>query len=214
MEEVSHMSEPVSQNITAASLFQSIDTFLYRYNNVTSEALLDINTYPYILTQRLAGQLYAAIEPRQRSVSTALDMLLNVLTLPVFLFTPTTLVLTGNDQTGSTPQPNVDEENRIKGAYCTVDERSIPGKETVIAYGAVAGVVIIFIMIGKAVASLWPRRDTTEFPMLDFEVLTTLRNKDNRDVEVRLKDKFQAGGYEEGSLLEDVPELMIGLRIV
>lgn len=214
IEEVSALSEPEMQDVTASSLFESIDTFLYRPNNLTFDSNFDTNSLPYILTQRIGSELAFSVFDRARSLSAARDWLINLVILPVLLFTPTILPLNAIDLSGNSPQPDLPDENHLKGSYCFADRRAIPGQATVIGYGVVAGVVVLFIAIGKLVASRWPRRDTTEFPMLDFEALTMLRNLNKLDgMDVSLRDRFRTGGYEEGALVNEVADLWIGLRI-
>jgi hypothetical protein len=214
IQEVKSLSKPEVQTISASSLFRSIEVILYKPNNVTTDSRFDLQTASYILTQRIGSELFTTTLSRGKSISSGRDWLNNIIITPVFLFTPTILPLTPIDFTGNSPQPFLPEENHLKGSYCYMDHRSIPGKETVIGYGVVAGVVIAFIIVGKAVASRWPRRDTTEFPMLDFEALTMLRNMNKLDgQDVRLRDRFQQGGYAEGALVNEVTDLWIGLRI-
>ncbi|KAF2200900.1 hypothetical protein GQ43DRAFT_481187 [Delitschia confertaspora ATCC 74209] len=216
IDSVTLLSKPTPvTNISSSSLFSSINTFLYRPNLTSNNLRFDLKSAPYTLTQSLAYRLWASLGNHSQSLLLPKDYLLNTLTLPIFLFTPTILPLANQSPPisalGSVLQPNVPAENHITGSYCTSSRRSIPGRETVIAYGIVGGVLMAMILCGKWISAMWPRVDWTEFSMLDWDVLTTV--VDQGGEEVRLRDMYMGGGYEEGAVVEKAGELRIGLRM-
>ncbi|KAF2003157.1 hypothetical protein P154DRAFT_520511 [Amniculicola lignicola CBS 123094] len=82
---------------------------------------------------------------------------------------------------------------------------------TVIAYAITAGLLIVFIGTGKLIATLWPSIETSEFPMIDYEVLTQVVSDDSR-YKVSLRQAFDGKEYGEGAILGEVGDLRIGLR--
>jgi hypothetical protein len=138
--------------------------------------------------------------------------------MPVYLFQPTILpidaqtpLLRGNDN-GTLEQPNLPDENYIRGSYCIVSSRTVPDPRTVIGYGVAASLVLIFVIFTKLIAWLWEDIETSDFGMLDYEVLTELVDEDTETVSLR--DRMSDPVYRYGSVLDAAADLRIGLRNV
>jgi hypothetical protein len=132
----------------------------------------------------------------------------------VYVFQPTILAL-GNQQPltldGTRRQPNLPDENYITGEYCRLDKRSVPGWGTVVAYTVVAGLVLVFVGTGKLIATYWEDIELSEFPMLDFEILTVLVDPAGREIPP-LSQKFPEDVYDEGRVLDRIKDLRVGFR--
>ncbi|KAF2112668.1 hypothetical protein BDV96DRAFT_633921 [Lophiotrema nucula] len=215
IQEVSLHPSHTPYNIPSTSLFTAISSVLYQPNIATNDPRFDRKSMQYILTSNIATMLWQSLQPGSESVSFSRDWLRNILTMPIYVFQPTmtafsrqlTPLATDN---GTLPQPNLPAENYVKGAYCTISNRSIPSWGTVLAYAIVAGVVLVFVGTAKLVAGcLWPAIETSEFPMLDFDVLTRVADQGGKDVELRT---VFAGGYDGREILGKIKDLRVGLR--
>jgi hypothetical protein len=215
---VSELSDPHPQNITPSALFTALDAILYRPDRADSALkFYDIRSAEYLLTQTIGVQLWSSLFNTSAGLNVGRDWLKNLVTLPVYVFQPTYLALIPylpslSADNGTRPQPNLPRENYVEGAYCIVDQRSIPGRGTVYAYTAVAGLLIAFVIIAKGRALLWDDVATSDFPIFDYHVLTNL--VDDRKNGVSLEQRLQATGGEYGTstILDQVADLRIGLR--
>jgi hypothetical protein len=138
--------------------------------------------------------------------------------MPVYIFQSTILpidaqtpLLRGNDN-GTLVQPNLPDENYIKGSYCIVSNRTVPDIRTVVGYGVAACFVLIFVISTKLIAWFWEDIETSDFGMLDYEVLTELVDEDTKSVSLR--DRMSDPVYRDGSALDAAADLRIGLRNV
>ncbi|PSN74809.1 hypothetical protein BS50DRAFT_671117 [Corynespora cassiicola Philippines] len=210
IQEVTNLSHPELQMISPASLFQSIDTILYKPNSTFADYRSDFKSQEYVLTQDLGSNLWQSLYNQSSGLTIGKDWLQNMLTLPVYLFQATMISsgpLAGN---GTSPAPDLPPENYVKGAYCLVDNRAIPGWGTVVGYACVAGLVLMCVIIGKAVAMTWPDIETSEYGMLDYEILTAL--EDSTGSQTLLSDRFLGRAYDEDKLMNEIVDLKIGLR--
>lgn len=138
--------------------------------------------------------------------------------MPVYIFQPTVLAVDsqkptlGFNDNGTLVQPNLPDENYIRGSYCIVDARAVPGWKTVVGYAVVALLVLVFVWTGKILAKTWPVIETSDFPMLDYDVLTML--VDEKPTTVLLRERFDGPPHRGGSVLDAVADLRIGLRNV
>lgn len=137
----------------------------------------------------------------------------------MYLFQPTRLellphLLPISEDNGTVPQPNLPSENYVEGSFCKESKRTIPGRETVYAYTAVAGLLVAFVIIAKARAFLWRDVDTSDFSILDYHALTYLTDNKPGRVEVSLQERLDASGREYGTsaMLDVISDLRIGLR--
>ncbi|KAJ4363454.1 hypothetical protein N0V83_009747 [Neocucurbitaria cava] len=210
-------SPPQSQNISAASLFQSVNAILYRPNAPANNFQYDRNSQPYVLTQIIGSDLWRSLNVRMNGLAIGRDWLRNILILPVYLFQATVIALNYNIpfriENGTTPLVNLPQENYVRGSYCIVRTQAVPGLETVIGYACVAGFVLLFVGIAKLVAFQWPEAGTSEFPLLDYEYKTVLAEGRH---EASLRQKFVASQrkYDNSAILDEIADLRVGLRSV
>lgn len=189
---------------------------LYRPNNSGNDARFDLTSQPYVLTQTIAYDLWMSLYNRTQSLTIGKDWLRNVLTLPVYLYQPTVIGTAENfrelQDNGTRLEFGLPAENTVRGSYGVVDKRSIPDQKTVIAYACVAGVLLVFVFTVKVFSFKWRRYDTTEFPLVDYQELTTI--VDDRGQEVSLLPTLQGSGrmYADATVLEEMRGLRIGLR--
>ncbi|KAH7063791.1 hypothetical protein BKA63DRAFT_182460 [Paraphoma chrysanthemicola] len=212
--EVKEMGEPQSQTIPAESLFTAIDAMLYRPNRPTNDFRYDRNSQTYVLTQIIGNSLWLSTKDRMGGLPIGKEWLRNMLVLPVFLFQPTLIATSENlpvfyQEDGETPLLNLRDENYVRGSYCFVDKRAIPGKETVIAYACVAGALLLFIVLTKLRVYWWPVVDTSEFPLLDYEIRTRIMDEEGGTVSLRDRVGTQFGNRR---LINELHGLRIGLR--
>ncbi|KAF2270269.1 hypothetical protein CC78DRAFT_611923 [Lojkania enalia] len=217
IQEVTNLSLPIAYNITPTNLFASINHGLYRPKKSTNDPRYDSRSFQYILTQHIGSTLWVSLNERARGLNLGKDYLRNLLTFPVYLFQPTMAAFATNlppiDQmNGTLVAPNLPPENYLKGSYCVADERSIPAWETVLAYAIVAGMVLSFVWLLKLSGTLLDPIETSEFPMIDFAVLTTLYKDGNRTEEEPLRERFDSYGYEQRNLLDKIADLNVSMR--
>jgi len=194
---VENLSTPVSQVITADSLFRALSSIFYRPNQTDNDFRYDRKAQQYVLTQNTGIQLWNSLRENMRGTSFGRDWLRNALTMPLYLFQPTVLAIDTSlplNEIGTLPQPNIPDENKLKGSYCRVSTRSVPGRGTVIAYTCVAGLVVGFVIGVKGVAWGWGDVETSGFLMADFDVLTRVLTEGGEMTEVRLGDKIGVVG--------------------
>lgn len=117
-------------------------------------------------------------------------------------------------ENGTQVQPNLPPENYVTGAYCTIDTRSVPGWGTVIAYTVVAGLLVGFIVLGKAIAAFWLEAEMSEFPMLDFGSRIELVDDQVHPQKVELESRLNERVYRDGRVLDSVADVRIGLKNV
>ncbi|KAH7076169.1 hypothetical protein FB567DRAFT_583288 [Paraphoma chrysanthemicola] len=212
--EVKKLGEPQSQTIPARSLFTATNAMLYQPNRPTNDFRYDRNSQPYVLTQVIGYDLWLSTQERMSGLPIGKVWLRNILVLPVFLFQPTLIATSENlpvfyQEDGKTPLLNLPDENYVRGSYCVVDKRAIPGKETVIAYAGVAGALILFIVVTKLRVYWWPVVETSEFPLLDYEIRTMIMDESGRAVSLRDRVGTQFGNRR---LMNELHGLRIGLR--
>ncbi|KAF2477512.1 uncharacterized protein BDR25DRAFT_299433 [Lindgomyces ingoldianus] len=220
IQEVRALSSPIPQQISPSQLFGSLNNVLYRpshANESGNDIRYEGKSAQYQLTQLLGGTLFFSLaKPNAYALDFGISWLRNILTMPVYLFQPTAMAYANQSvslgNVSDLEAPNLPAENYIKGSYCIVDHRAIPSWGVVVGYAIVAGFVLIFVWSGKLVATLWPAIETTEFPMLDYEVLTLL--VDECGHEVPLRDRFTSQAYEETTVMDAMSDLRIGLREV
>ncbi|KAF2678171.1 hypothetical protein K458DRAFT_395238 [Lentithecium fluviatile CBS 122367] len=213
---VAHLSTPIPEIMSAASLFRSLNSIFYRPNQTVNDFRYDRKAQQYILTQNVGSNLWFSLRERLRGATLGRDWLRNALTMPVYLFQPTVLPINTTHPltlNGSLPQPNLPPENQLKGSYCTVSNRAVPGRGTVIAYTCVAGVLVAFVIGVKRAAWRWGEVETSRFVMADFDVLVRVVGAGGNG-EVRLRDKIVSGGrgISGTEVLEAFDGLKVGLR--
>lgn len=217
---VTDLSDPQPQNITPTALFTAFDAILYRPDRADSALkVYDRRSAEYLLTQTIGVQLWSSLFNTSAGLNIARDWLKNLIALPVYVYQPTSVELFPYLQAlpadnGTRPQPNLPSENYVDGAYCVVGKRSIPGRGTVYAYMAVAGVLLAFVIIAKGRALFWHDVATSDFAIFDYQVLTRLVDESVPRNQVSLGQRLQAAGGEYGTskILDQVRDLRIGLR--
>lgn len=217
---VDHLSDPQPQNITPAALFTTLDAILYRPDRADETLkFYDVRSAEYLLTQTIGVQLWSSLFDTAASFNIGRDWLRNLVTLPVYVYQPTFLELAPYLQpltadNGTMPQPNLPRENYVEGSYCIVDKRSIPGRGTVYAYTAVAGLLLAFVFIAKARALLWEDLGKSDFPILDTQILLRVVDKSPSGNEIDLRERLEAvnGEHSTSKVLDQIPNLRIGLR--
>lgn len=212
--EVEELTKREPYHITHADLFQSFNSVLYRPNQITNDARFDVKSTPYILTQTIGSYLWTSLNERAQSLPFARDWLRNLLMMPVYVFQPTVLAVGPQSHflnNGTQVQPNLPPQNNITASYCAMDARSVPGWGTVLAYAIVGALVWGCICAGKAAATLWPEMEASEYPMLDFEVLTLLAKPNGQEASP-LRNEFPETVYRSDKVLERVDDLRVGLR--
>ncbi|KAJ4355726.1 uncharacterized protein N0V89_003746 [Didymosphaeria variabile] len=216
--DVDDMSDPQPQNITSATLFTALDAILYRPDRA-DDALkfYDIRSAEYLLTQTIGVQLWYSLHNNTSGLKIGRDWLRNLVTLPVYVFQPTYLELVPYLQplpadNGTEPQPNLPAENYVEGSYCIMNKRSIPGRGTVYAYTAVAGLLLAVVIIAKTRALRWNDTATSDFAVLDYHVLTKV--VDAKGDEISLREELRSAGRDYGTsaLLDKISDLRVGLR--
>jgi len=219
IKEVYSLSPAIPQQISPSSLFESLNTILYQPNQTTNDIRYDKRSQQYALTQHIGSNLWFSLHTNLNGVSFAKDWLRNFLVMPVYIFQPTILaidaqtpLLKGNDN-GTLEQPNLPDENYIKGSYCVVSNRAVPDWRTVVGYGVAALLVLIFVIAVKAIAWAWEDIETSDFGMLDYELLTELIDEQPNNT-VSLRDKMIGRSHGSGSLLDAAADLRVGLRNV
>jgi hypothetical protein len=215
--DVSDLSTPQSENISAASLFTAMNAMLYRPNQTENSFQYDRSSARYILTQTIGGDLWLLLPKSYSGLLIGKDWLRNVLAMPLYVFQPTVIVTADylrvrKPEDGSTPLQNLPRENYVRGSYCIVDRRSVPGARTVIGYACVARFLLLFVVMAKWVAFRWPVMDTSNYPLLDYEALTQV--EDDSDHTVTLRDGYGPSqkAYCNSELVKDVHALRLGLR--
>lgn len=214
------LSDPRPQSITAAAIFTALDAILYRPDQASPELkFYDVRSSEYLLTQTIGVQLWQSLYPNAATLNIGRDWLRNLVSLPVYLFQPTSLALSSyllpiTAANGTKPAPNLPGENYVEGSYCAVSRRSIPGRETVYTYAAVAGFLLAFVLIAKARALFWVDAETSDFAVLDYQVLALLTRHGSEREEVSLRERLDAGGrpYGTGAVLDAIGDLRVGLR--
>jgi hypothetical protein len=219
IKEVNSLSSAIPQQISPSSLFESLNTVLYQPNQTTNDVRYDKRSQQYALTQHIGSNLWYSLHTNMNGVSFARDWLRNLLVMPVYIFQPTILaidaqtpLLKGNDN-GTLVQPNLPDENYIKGSYCIVSNRAVPDWRTVVGYGVAALLVLLFVIVCKAIAWTWKDIETSNFGMLDYDVLTELID-DKPNNTVSLRNTMNGRAYGGGSVLDAAADLRIGLRNV
>ncbi|KAL1605127.1 hypothetical protein SLS60_004670 [Paraconiothyrium brasiliense] len=216
--DVDDMSDPQLQNITPAALFTALDAILYRPERADETLkIYDIRSAEYILTQTIGVKLWSSLQNNTAGLKIGRNWLRNLVTLPVYVFQPTYIELAPNllplpTDNGTEPQPNLPAENYVVGSYCTENKRSIPGRGTVYAYTAVAGLLLALVIIAKTRALRWNDMTTSDFAVLDYHVLTKV--VDGKGDEVSLREELGIAGRDYGTsaLLDRIPDLRVGLR--
>jgi hypothetical protein len=170
--DVSDLSTPQSENISAASLFTALNAMLYRPNQTENSFQYDRNSARYILTQTVGADMWWSLHDAYSGLLIGKDWLRNLLVMPVYVFQPTVIAAADylrvrNPEDGTSPLQNLPKENYVRGSYCIVDKRSVPGTKTVIGYACVAGFLLLFVVMAKWTAFRWPTMDTSNYPLLD-----------------------------------------------
>lgn len=214
----SALSTPQSQAISAASLFEALNVMLYQPNQISNDFPNDRTSQSYVLTQTIGSDLWMSLHERFNGLSIGKDWLRNLLTLPVYLFQRTSIATAENIspsvENGTAPLLRLQPENYVRGSYCIVHERAIPGIETVIAYGCVAGFVLFFIIFAKWFALGRSAIETTEFPLLDFNFLTIQRDEHAQEVSLGQRLQTMQGKYGNGTVLDEMTRLEVHFRSV
>ena len=214
MQEVSDLSAPIPQNITATSLFQALNEMLYRPNQTTNDFRYDRNSQPYALTRMIATDLWQNLRQSLNGTSYTADLMKNLLTMPIVMFQSTVVGLGDTstvpvDWDGTKPQQGLAPDNYIRGSYCESSKRAIPGQETVISYAAIAGLVVLCVLFVKWRACYWERPDATEYPLLDYEMTIGLVDGNDKSVSLRDHVKIAGGQYDDGSVLRAMQSLSV-----
>lgn len=218
--EVTDLSEPQPQNISSSALFTALDAVLYRPDRSTAQQQsYDVRSAEYLLTQTIGAQLWQSLYPNAAELNIGRDWLRNMVTFPVYLFQPTRLALLPyllpiSEDNGTAPQPNLPSENCVQGSFCKMSKRSVPGRETVYAYTAIAGLLVTFVVVAKARALFWREAETSDFAVLDYHTLTYLTDDQPGRAEVSLQETLAISQREYGTsaVLDVIGDLRIGLR--
>ncbi|KAF2003156.1 hypothetical protein P154DRAFT_112626 [Amniculicola lignicola CBS 123094] len=89
---VTHLSRPTPvTNLTASSLFASLNQILYRPLQITTDPRFDLKSQQYVLTQVIGVQLWTSLLSTVKGVPFAREWLRNLLVMPMYLFQPTVL---------------------------------------------------------------------------------------------------------------------------
>lgn len=122
--------------------------------------------------------------------------------MPLYVFQPLSYFIDTSGVSvinGTDPQPGISDENRLRGSYCNVANRSVPGRGTVIAYTSVAALVVALVFMVKARAWRWEPVTTKGVLMVDFEALTEVVVKRGRHYDaVTLGERVREDNVWEG----------------
>ena len=82
-----------------------------------------------------------------------------------------------------------------------------------IAYGVVAGLTLVLTALARAISARRGEVPTSEFPLLDFVALATIRHETTPIHEVKMAEEFPDAHatYGNGSVLEKAAGWKIGL---
>jgi hypothetical protein len=215
IQEVTRLSTPSPLAINTSSLFDSLNSVLYRPDQPANDPRFDLSSQPYVLTAYIASRLWYSLNSNAVERNDAQDLLRNILVFPLYVFQPTLLAFSSNlaplsADNGSAVQPNLPAQNYVKGAYCVSDTRAIPSLGTVLAYAIVGAIVLLLIGAGKIVACFCERVDISAFPQVDFGVLATVVGRDGK--ETSLEECWKGKQYDTGRVLEEVGALKVGIR--
>ncbi|KAF2821410.1 hypothetical protein CC86DRAFT_386368 [Ophiobolus disseminans] len=207
------LSPAVPQIITAESLFRALNNVLHK-----AEAPAPVSTQVRSLTDFVISNLRYSAEFKLSTFAQGSTMLSNLLTMPLLIFQPIFLPLSthfpirehGGFPTGDDWAPW--KAHQVQGSYCRVAQRSVPSLETVIAYAASAGLLVLLVFCIKTYAFNRCNICTSEFSALDYEALTCHVGPRASDGEVSLKSLIRPDGYGTGVLMDCIDDLRIGLR--
>ncbi|KAH7076170.1 hypothetical protein FB567DRAFT_632440 [Paraphoma chrysanthemicola] len=210
----SDLSRPVVQNITGQSMGSSLRNILHQTLKppmVDSAQLMSLTNFI------ISSLSYSAVW-RLRVFSQGKAMLTNILVMPLLMFQPTFLPpstrfppfedVLGQNNGNYGPWT----EHKALGSFCRIEHRSIPGHATVIAYGFVAGFIILLVLLTKTYAYSSYVVDTSDFPALDYIRLTHLVGPRASDGDVSFLSLMDNKSHSTGNILESIEDIRVGLR--
>ncbi|KAH7117881.1 hypothetical protein B0J11DRAFT_592362 [Dendryphion nanum] len=215
IEEIDDVSTHQILQITPGDLFEAFNSVLYRPFQSTNDVRYDLNSDRYTRTQHIGLNLYRGISSdRGAGLTFGHDWLRNLLAMPLYIFQPT-ITSAGAEipgvENGTQVAPNLPKENYVQGSYCVASKRAVPAFEFVLSYAVLAGVVLMFITLGKMACSVLSGYvETSDFPLLDFRALTVIINEEPE--EIQLSSRLNEKVYEEGKMFEQIKGLKIALR--